>query len=112
MKEGPKTRGEKRKAHVLKDGAVLDVYPLILQAIAQNPPELTIRYSNLLGRIQSLCDDEGPSGSSVTGACAHMSEIANGAATAAIVEWDGENDVLDIRDPYLLFALRWSEAAR
>lgn len=112
MTDGPKTRGEKRKAYVLKDGAVLDVYPLILRAIAQNPPELTIRYANLVGRIKSLCKDEGPSGSSVTGACAHMSEIANGAASAAIVEWDGDSDVLDIRDPYLLFALRWSEAAK
>lgn len=108
MKEGPKTRGEKRKNYALKEGKVLDVYPLVLRAIAQNPPELTIRYQNLIGRIQSLCDGDVPSGSSVTGACAHMSGIANGAANAAIVEWDGDSDVLDIRDPYLLFALRWS----
>lgn len=38
-----------------------------------------------------------------------MSEIANGAASAFIVEWDNEYDVLDLRDPYLLFALRWSD---
>lgn len=108
MKEGPKTRGEKRKNYVLHDRSVKDVYPLVLQAVAQNPPELTIRYQNLIGRIQSLCASDVPSGSSVTGACAQMTDIGNAAANAYILEWDGESDVLDLRDPYLLFALRWS----
>jgi hypothetical protein len=109
MKEGPKTRGEKRKNYALNNTTVKDVYPLVLLAVAQDPPELTIRYQNLIGRIQSLCTADTPSGSSVTGACAQMSEIANGAANAFIIEWDSESDVLDLRDPYLLFALRWSD---
>lgn len=110
MKDGPKTRGERRKSYPLNDGSSLDVYPLVLKALSGNPPELTIRYPNLLGRIQRLCrSGEGPSGSSVTGACAHMAEIANATSGSTILEWDGESDVFDIRDPYLLFALRWSE---
>ena len=110
MKDGPKTRGTDRKSHVLRTGgAVVDVYPLILIAIAANPPELTIRYANLVERIGRLCVNEAPSGSSVTGACSHMSEIANGAENRFVVEWDGASDVLDIRDPYLLFFLRWAD---
>jgi hypothetical protein len=110
MKDGPKTRGERRKSYPLSNGYSLDVYPLVLKALSENPPELTIRYPNLLGRIQRLCrNGEGPSGSSVTGACAHMAEIANATSGSTILEWDGESDVFDIRDPYLLFALRWSE---
>lgn len=112
MKDGPKSRGERRKSYSLRDGKQLEVYPLILRAISIDPPELTIRYQNLQGRIASLCKPgEAPSGSSVTGACAHMTEIANATANASIVEWDGDSDVLDIRDPYLLFALRWSEVS-
>jgi hypothetical protein len=109
MKEGPKTRGQDRKSHVLKDGTASDVYPLIVRAIALNPPELTQRYPNLLQRIQSLCATEPPSGSSVTGACAQIALIANESENRTIVEWDGENDVLDMRDPYLLFYLRWAD---
>lgn len=110
MKDGPKSRGERRKSYPLNDGTALDVYPLLIKALSQNPPELTIRYPNLLGRIQRLCKiNEGPSGSSVTGACAHMAVIANATSGFTILEWDGERDVLDIRDPYLLFDLRWSE---
>jgi len=100
MKDGPKTRGERRKSYPLSDGSSLDVYPLVLKALSANPPELTIRYPNLLGRIQRLCKSgEGPSGSSVTGACAHMAEIANATSGSTILEWDGESDVFDIRDP-------------
>lgn len=111
MKDGPKTRGERRKTYALRvGGEQLDVYPLLLRAIAGDPPELTIRYANLSGRIERLCKNgEVPSGSSLTGACSHMADIANASGNATILEWDGESDVLDIRDPYLLFALRWSE---
>jgi hypothetical protein len=109
MKDGPKTRGQDRKAYLLRDGVVLDVYPLVLRAIALDPPELTQRYPNLQKRIQSLCAKEQPSGSSVTGACSHMATIANDSEDRNIIEWDADNDVLDIRDPYLLFYLRWSD---
>ena len=109
LKEGPKTRGQDRKSHLLRDNSVMDVYPLVLKAIAQDPPELTLRYNNLQRRIQGLCAAEQPSGSSVTGACAHIAAIADDAENRNIIEWDAANDVLDIRDPYLLFYLRWAE---
>lgn len=109
MKDGPKTRGTSRAAHKLIDGSIRDVYPIILFAVSSNPPERTIRYANLQGRIATVCPEGGPSGSSITGACAHMSDIANDAENRVIVEWDVENEVLDFRDPYLLFFLRWGD---
>jgi hypothetical protein len=109
MKEGPKTRGTNRTAHKVNDGSIRDVYPIILIAISANPPERTIRYAGLQTRITGVCPEGNPSGSSVTGACAHMSDIANDAENRVIIEWDVENEVLDIRDPYLLFFLRWGD---
>lgn len=109
MIDGPKTRGTERNAYYTVDGSVVDVYPLILRAVALDPPELTQRYANLQKRIQSLCAKEQPSGSSVTGACSHIAAIANVAENRNVLEWDGANDVLDIRDPYLLFYLRWRD---
>ncbi|MCV5427633.1 hypothetical protein OFM81_32745, partial [Escherichia coli] len=58
-------------------------------------------------RVTSLCHGDSPSGSSITSACQHSTAIANDAANSSIIEWDQESDVLDIRDPYLLFYLRW-----
>ncbi|RTL16345.1 MAG: hypothetical protein EKK52_18600 [Burkholderiales bacterium] len=109
MKQGPKTRGTERNSYLTSSQDVVDVYPLILRAIAQDPPELTLRYPNLQGRIQSLCVKDHPSGSSVTGACSHMAGIANDSENRNVIEWDGGSDVFDIRDPYLLFYLRWSD---
>ena len=109
MKDGPKTRGQDRKSYLLQDQSILDVYPLVLKAISLNPPELTHRYPNLQRRIQSLCSGDQPSGSSVTGACSHIASIANESENRNIIEWDAESDVFDIRDPYLLFYLRWGE---
>ena len=109
LKDGPKTRGQDRKSYLVKGGAVMDVYPLVLKAIAIDPPELTQRYPNLQKRIQSLCEKDQPSGSSVTGACDHIASLANDSENRNIIEWDGANDVLDIRDPYLLFYLRWND---
>jgi len=109
MKEGPKTRGTERNSYGTRDGLVIDVYPLILTAVALDPPKLTLRYSDLQMRIKDICPNQQPSGSSVTGACSHIAKIADDAENKKVIEWDGGNDVLDIRDPYLLFFLRWSE---
>jgi hypothetical protein len=112
MLEGPKTRGSDRKAYISNNGWQGDVYRFLLKALALDPPCLTFRYQPLVDRISSLCNGEVPSGSSITNACLHTANIANGAANDNIVEWDSDNDVFDIRDPYLLFYLRWSDLIR
>ncbi|MCL2462841.1 MAG: hypothetical protein FWF44_09265 [Defluviitaleaceae bacterium] len=58
MKEGPKIRGKQRTSYVLKDGFAYDVYPIILKAIAAEPPNLTFRYSDLQKRIGNICENE------------------------------------------------------
>jgi hypothetical protein len=39
----------------------------------------------------------------------HTAAIVNDTIGDKIVEWDSDNDVFDIRDPYLLFYLRWAD---
>jgi len=109
MMEGPRVRGSDRISHALKDGSNGDVYSLLIKCLAIDPPQLTLRYDDLVARVRSLCISQTPSGSSITGACSHMAKIANDSAGENIIEWDGDNDVLDIRDPYLLFYIRWGE---
>lgn len=110
MKEGPKTRGSDRNVYVTRFGWNGDVYRLLVKALSLDPPQLTFRYPSLNERIQGMCERGGPSGSSITSACAHSARIVNDAAGERIVEWDSEHDVFDIRDPYFLFYLRWSDA--
>jgi hypothetical protein len=110
MKEGPKTRGSDRNVYITRFGWNGDVYRLLVKALSIDPPQLTFRYPSLNERIQGMCVSGGPSGSSITSGCAHSAKIVNDAAGERIVEWDGEHDVFDIRDPYFLFYLRWSDA--
>ena len=109
MIEGPKTRGSDRKIHITKYDWQSDVYKILLKAVSEDPPKLNYRYQPLVDRISSICKDSSPSGSSITSACLHATAIANDTARDNIIEWDSENDVLDIRDPYLLFYLRWAD---
>lgn len=111
MLEGPKTRGSDRKVYISNLGWQGDVYRFLLKALSLDPPCLNFRYQPLLERISSICQGESPSGSSITSACYHSAALANDSANNNIVEWDGDNDVFDIRDPYLLFYLRWSDVA-
>lgn len=109
MKEGPKTRGSDRLIYNTAHGWKGDVYRLLVKALSLDPPTLAFRYGPLNERITGMCMDSIPSGSSITGACEHSARIVNDAALDRIVEWDGESDVFDIRDPYFLFFLRWSD---
>ncbi|MEB8536465.1 P-loop NTPase family protein [Acidithiobacillus ferriphilus] len=109
MKEGPKTRGSDRLIYNTTNGWSGDVYRLLVKALSLDPPTLTFRYGPLNERIVGICQGSPPSGSSITGACDHSARIVNDSALDRIVEWDGESDVFDIRDPYFLFFLRWSD---
>ncbi len=110
MKDGPKIRGKVRKPYVLRGShTALDVYPLILRGIACNPPTLTLKAGDLIARVQSQCTGEVPGSGSITSSCAHIVAIANEAEGRQVIEWDSERDLLDIRDPYLLFFLRWGQ---
>ena len=110
IKDGPKIRGKERKAYVLHSSqAALDVYPLILHGIACDPPRLTLKANELTARVQGLCSGEQPGSGSIVSSCAHIVSIANEAEGRQVVEWDSERDLFDIRDPYLLFYLRWGQ---
>ena len=58
-----------------------------------------------------MCFSDPQGGSSITNEWAQSAKIGNDAAADKIVEWDETSDVFDIRDPYFLFYLRWSDIA-
>jgi hypothetical protein len=113
LEAGPRTRAGDRKEYTFTDGTTGDVYRAILKAIAAEPLVLTFDYEEVLRRVRSLCEGEGPAGSSVTGACAHMSRLAEEQLpTARVLTWDERDQILEIPDPYLSFYLRWSDRLR
>jgi hypothetical protein len=110
---GPKTRGTERRIYKFSDGAEGDVYRCVLSAIAADPPRLSFPYDQLLDRVRALCVGDTPVGSSVSGTCRHISQLAQEKFPGErSIDWDEQKQVLDIPDPYLLFYLRWSGRLR
>lgn len=110
---GPRTRGTERKMYTFRDGTSGDVYRVVLKSVANDPPQLSFPYEELLKRTASCCVKDSPVGSSVTGTCLHMSKLAlEKFPNERAVDWDEQKQVFDIPDPYLLFYLRWSGRLR
>jgi hypothetical protein len=109
MHAGPKTRGTERKEHRFNDGTVGDVYRCMLLAIVSNPPVMGLPWADLTNRVEKVCRDGVPAGSSLKEACKQISSIAlEMYPEQRIIEWDEETDTLTVVDPYLLFYLRSS----
>jgi hypothetical protein len=108
---GPKARPDQRKKYVHRDGRRADVYLTVLRAVAMDPPRLALEYAELTKRLEDLCKgNEHPDGASIVRTCVALGQIAatHGAPTGPSLEWDEQEQVLVVPDPYLLFYVRWS----
>jgi hypothetical protein len=110
MISGPRARPGERRSYVHRDGRLADVYLSIIRAVAMDPPRLSIDYTDLQQRLDLLCNGAAPDGASVVNACIKLGQIASGFAAFAgpSLEWDEQQQMILIPDPYLLFYLRWS----
>jgi len=106
--EGPLTRGRQRISYALRDGGNADVYPILVKALKENPPTLHFKYRDLVERAQHQCVRDTPSGSSISDACHHLAKIANSGFPTQKMDWNPDEQVLSVRDPYLLFSIRWA----
>lgn len=112
LASGPRARPDQRRKYTHRDGRQGDVYITALRAIAMDPPRLALSYADLTRRLEELCKGEHPDGASIVRTCVALGQIAASGAFAApsgpSLEWDDQEQVLVIPDPYLLFYLRWS----
>lgn len=112
MHTGPRVRGTERKEFSFADGSVGDAYRASLLALSQDPPSMEFNYADLQGRINAVCLEDKPVGSSITEALKQIAGFAEQMhPTQRIVEWDAEaaSGTFAIIDPYFLFFLRSSE---
>ncbi len=107
---GPKTRPGERQVYTHKDGKKGDVYLTVMRALAMDPPSLAVNKDELNRRLDELCSGKHPDGASVVRTCTTLGQIAQGfaAPSGPSLEWDDQEHVVVLTDPYLLFYLRWS----
>lgn len=108
MSKGPNPRGKKRKLFKTISGKELDLYGLIVESIAKNPPVMELDFDMVYERIANLIPDEcvKPDKQSVKNHLNNLQTILEEKEEIyKAIEW--KDGTVYILDPLFLFYLRW-----
>ena len=108
LSKGPNPRGQKRKLYKTIDGKELDLYGIIIESLAKNPPLIEIDFDTFYDRILCIIADEEQKikQQTVKNHLKYIQRVLEGKEEIYhAIEWkDGKIYVLD---PLFLFYLRW-----
>lgn len=108
LSKGPRQRAD-RVPRKLANGDTTDIYGLVLHALAQLRPGLdTIEYETLRSAIRDVGSGTQPQAHEVTRVLDKMSQIAaSDESSTPVIDWEKEDRILHITDPFFAFYLRW-----
>ena len=108
MSKGPNPRGQKRKHYKTVTGKELDLYGLIVESLAKNPPLMEIDFETFYSRVINLVETEDLKldRQTVKNHLNNLQKILGDKEEIyRAIEWkDGKVYILD---PLFLFYLRW-----
>ena len=107
--KGPNPRGLQRKLYRTVDGKELDLYGIIVESLAKNPPMTELDFESFYNRIFNVIEENDRlklEKQTVRNHLNHLQELLEGKEEIyRAIEWkDGKVYVLD---PLFLFYLRW-----
>ncbi|MBA3422930.1 MAG: hypothetical protein H0U04_00005 [Rubrobacter sp.] len=107
LAKGPRQRSD-RNQREFKNGGTGDIYVAVLHAMADLKPGMTtIKYERIRSVLRDLLVDL-PQAHEVSRVLEHMSNIqADEASSAPVLDWEKEEQLLHIIDPFFAFFLRW-----
>lgn len=107
IKQGKNPRGKSRKSYQTAEFGRLDLYGLILEAIAVDPPIVSVNFDGLMNRILSLITgEEKPTAKSLKDYLKNLQEVLSDKGKSyEVIEW--KDNVLYILESLFLFYLRW-----
>ena len=110
LARGPRQRSD-RIPRSLKAGGEVDIYGLVLHALAHIRPGLvTLEYADLRAAIREVCAQETPQLHEVARVLKHMSDIAaTDQSSTPVIDFDEEEKTLHVTDPFFAFYLRWGD---
>jgi DNA-binding CsgD family transcriptional regulator len=112
LASGPRQRSD-RVQRVLKDGREVDIYQLVLLALADLRPGLiTLEYEELRSAIRELSASRIPQIHEIVRVLKHMAVIAaTDHSSTPVVDFEENEKKLHITDPFFAFYLRWGNLA-
>jgi hypothetical protein len=110
LARGPRQRSD-RIARQLKSGVSVDIYGLVLHALAHIRPGLvTLEYEDLRAAIREVSAQDAPQLHEVARVLKHMSDIAaTDQSSTPVIDFDEEEKRLHVTDPFFAFYLRWGK---
>lgn len=109
LKRGPRTRTD-RKPRKMKRGETLDIYGVVMEALKHLKPGVeTITYDMLRANIREVLADDLPQHGEIARVLEKIAEISyTDTSSAPVIDWQKDDDILTITDPFFAFYLRWS----
>jgi len=109
---GPRQRSD-RILRRMKDGSQVDIYKVILRALSHLKPGMeTVPYDQLRAAIRDVLADNIPQAHEVSRVLEKMSKIAySDEASTPVLDWEKEEQVLHVTDPFFAFYLKWGTQA-
>ena len=110
LARGPRQRTD-RVERQLKDGQTVDIYELVLYALAHIRPGLiSIEYEDLRSAIREVSASQIPQLHEVARVLKHMATIAaTDQSSTPVIDFEEEEKKLHITDPFFAFYLRWGQ---
>ena len=107
IRQGKNPRGKSRTRYQTEYLGELDLYGLILEALAKDPPIVSISFEELMERIQSLVSGEDkPTTKSLKDYLKNLQDVLREHGRAyEVIEW--KDDMLYVLESLFLFYLRW-----
>lgn len=108
LARGPRQRSD-RLQRKLKDGQTVDIYELVLHALAHLRPGLvSLEYEDLRSAIRDVSETQMPQLHEVARVLKHMSSIAaSDQSSTPVIDFEEDEKRLHITDPFFAFYLRW-----
>ena len=108
LARGPRER-TKRIPRELNDGRTVDIYHLVLAAIAHTGPKTSISDAELLEAIRAIMHGDPPASHEVTRVLDQMTQIAKKGKGEPVVDYMADERTLHIADPFFAYYLKWGE---
>jgi hypothetical protein len=108
LARGPRQRSD-RLPRSLKDGSTVDIYQLVLHALAHLKPGLvSLEYEDLRAAIKDVSASDIPQLHEVARVLKHMATIAaSDKSSTPVIDFEEEEKKLHVTDPFFAFFLRW-----
>jgi len=108
LAKGPRQRSD-RMPRPLVAGGTADIYRVVLMALARLAPGMEkVDYESLRSAIRDTLSSNIPQAHEVSRVLEKMAEIASSdEASTPVIDWDKDDQVLHITDPFFAFFLKW-----